>query len=134
MKKGKTLAHLKGTTVMNDAQVAPVENAEQVAGIIKESRVDILYMRTPLRKRIIRVKVHSQIRPNLVRYTDVAVDGNSQQAMTYKVSMAAGAIAEQLIALYGDTVEPGECARAAEKHFSELCSVLAKQNSQEASV
>lgn len=132
MTKGKTLAHLKGTTNMNDGGVMPIMNAMMTHGIVRESQVDILYMKDKRDRRLIRVKVWSKVRKNLFRYTDILVQGNSRRQMTAKCGIAAGAIAEQLIALYGDTVEPSECAKSAGKHFEELCVYLETRNARDA--
>jgi len=132
MTKGKTLAHLKGTTNMRDPRVMPVMNAVMTHGIVRESQVDILYMKDRQDRRLVRVKVWSKVRKNLFRYTDIAVQGNSRREMQAKCGIAAGAIAEQLIALYGDTLEPSECAKSAGKHFDELCAYLETRNTRDA--
>lgn len=121
----KLKSALKGTTDMRAADVAPVMAARATHGIVRESPVDILYMTAPDGSRLIRVKVWSKLKPGLFRFTDIQVQGNSQAAMKRKCGTAAGAITEQLIAIYGDVLEPGFCARMAEQHFDELCKHMA---------
>jgi hypothetical protein len=127
MKKGNKMSALKGTTSIRDLTVTPVLNARVTDGIVRESQVDILYMLDPNDERLIRVKVWSKVRRGLFRFTDIPCAGHTEREMQAKCGIAAGAIAEQLIALYGDTVEPSECAKSAGQHFSELVKYLEQQ-------
>lgn len=127
MKKGKLLSTLKNTSRIPLAESSVQEDLILQTGIVRESPVDILYMRKTdgSGKRFIRVRVHSRVRAGLHRYSDIECKG-SQQEMQQRCGMVAGVIAEQLAELYGDIVDPSECAMYAGRHFKELCDHLEK--------
>lgn len=122
----KRVGALKHTTALNTPDITPVSGLMVTHGIVRESPVDILYMIDANKERFIRVKVWSKVKTGLFRFTDIKCFGQSKTDMLRNVGMAAGAMAEQLIALYGDLVEPSECARKAGDHFRELCEHLEK--------
>jgi hypothetical protein len=115
-----------------DSDVGITEGSLAVtAGIHKESRVDILLMkRAGDGGLFLRIKVHSQIRPALHRFSDVAVKGNSKSEMRAKCELTAAVIAEQLCLVYKDQIDPSECARMAGKHYDELCRELERSKGQ----
>lgn len=126
---------MKHTTALTTPDVAPDPTGRTVSGIVRESPVDVLFMLNEGNERLIRVKVFCKTREGLFRFTDIKCEGNTRDEMAQKVGVAAGAIAEQLCALYGNgSAEPSDCARWAGQHFRELCELLAKQTSQEASL
>lgn len=126
--KVKFLSELKHTTALTSPDVAPVVDAQMTHGIERESNVDIMFMLAPEEyigqperdRRLIRVKVWSKVKPSLFRFSDIKCAGKNEQEMLSACGMVAGILAEQLQALYADTVEPSECARDAGRHFREL--------------
>lgn len=122
------LSELKHTTALTNVDIAPVLDATATHGIVRESPVDLMYMLAPMTyigepekdRRLIRVKVFSKVKPSLFRWSDIRVSGRSETEMQSMCGMVAGTLAEQLCAIYGDTVEPSECAKAAGQHFREL--------------
>lgn len=138
MKKGiaKIQTIAKNTTKIRGDDIIPHGMEEQsllTHAIVKESLVEV-ELRLIAGERFVRVKVYSLVKPNLFRYSDIRVAGNSQEDMQRKCGMLGGTLAEQLIELYRDLVEPSHCAKMAGRHFAELCRVMAAQPSQEASV
>lgn len=122
------LSELKHTTALTSLDIAPVMDAKATHGITRESPVDLMFMLAPMEyigqeereRRLVRVKVFSKVRPGLFRWSDIKVSGRSETEMQSLCGMVAGTLAEQLCALYSDTVEPSECAKAAGQHFREL--------------
>jgi len=135
MARGKLLSELKlATSKHGSPDITPVGDTEMTHAIVRESPVDLEYRRRRIDPTIIgspfehyiRIKVWSKVKQGLFRFTDIKVAG-SRDEMAQKCGITAGVMAEQLCALYGDLVEPSECAKAAGKHFFELCRHLEAQ-------
>lgn len=127
MQKGKLISELKNTSRMPNGEAAVRTDLSLHTGVVRESPVDVLFMVRDDVERFIRIRVHSNVRPKLHRYSDFPVAGMTQNQVQQKCGVVAGIIAEQLGALYGDTVDPSDCARWAGRHFRELCDHLEKQ-------
>lgn len=127
---------LKTTTKVAEAEALAQDRTLVTHGIVKESRVDILFeierpqdifdIRSVADRRVIRVKVHSVAKPNINRSTVIRVNNRSQSEMARACEFAAAAIGEQLCALYGDKFDPSELAKKGRQHFNELCAHLAR--------
>lgn len=132
MTKAKLISELLHgvTKTYASPEITPVGDTELTHAIVRESPVDLEYRRRLNGdgefERYIRVKVWSKVKHGLFRFTDIKVAG-SRDEMAQKCGVTAGVMAEQLCALYGDLVEPSECAKVAGKHFFELCRHLEQQ-------
>lgn len=66
---------------------------------------------------VVRVTVRCRTRHGLASSIDIPL---TETNLRHRVSIAAGAIAEQHAEKYGDTADPDECARVAEAAFPHL--------------
>lgn len=134
MQKPKAdLKDLKHVQAVDGA--APVSCAVETHGIVRESPVDVMMMLAPERyagepisdRRVVRIKVWSNIKPELFSFTDIRVPGNTKQEMHRKCVFAAASLAERQIIMGTGSNEPSYTARKAGDHFIELCEHLSKQ-------
>lgn len=121
-------------TITKVADAVPVESAIATHAISNESMVDVLLMlepridmydvRSESDRRLIRVKLHSKVKPALFSYSDIVVKGKSVYEMAHAVEFLGGALAERQAIMYGDKHDPSECAKLARRHYAELCDYL----------
>lgn len=70
------------------------------------------------------VSVSSAVKPGIEKNGELEFNANSAAEMRKRVNTLAGALAEMLCEKYGDTIDPGECAKAASEAWSDTLAAV----------